>query len=320
MRTARTICAAAAVMAVGLPFIDAARAAAPMVKTPSPGYYRMMLGDFEITALSDGSLRLKVGEVLTHANPARVGKSLARAFLTEPVETSDNAYLINTGAQLVLVDTGTGSTFGPGLGKLAANLQASGYTPDQVDEIYITHMHGDHVGGLLAGARLAFPNATVRADRREADYWLSKEKMDAAPQEARAGFERAMAALGPYVEAGRFKPFDGDTELVPGVRALPSHGHTPGHTTYVVQSKGEKLVLWGDLVHVAAVQFGEPSVTIKYDTDPTAAVAERRKAFATAARDGCWIGAAHLAFPGLGHVRAEGKAYAFVPANYAQLH
>ena len=320
MRSARTICAAAAVMAVGLPFIDAARAAAPMVKTPSPGYYRMMLGDFEITALSDGSLRLKVGEVLTHANPARVGKSLARAFLTEPVETSDNAYLINTGAQLVLVDTGTGSTFGPDLGKLAANLQASGYTPDQVDEIYITHMHGDHVGGLLAGARLAFPNATVRADRREADYWLSKEKMDAAPQEARAGFERAMAALSPYVEAGRFKPFDGDTELVPGVRALPSHGHTPGHTTYVVQSKGEKLVLWGDLVHVAVVQFGEPSVTIKYDTDPTAAVAERRKAFATAARDGCWIGAAHLAFPGLGHVRAEGKAYAFVPANYAQLH
>jgi len=126
--------------------------------------------------------------------------------------------------------------------------------------------------------------------------------------------------LTPYAEAGRFKPFDGDTELVPGVRALASYGHTPGHTTYVIESKGQKLVLWGDLVHVAAVQFGEPSVAIKYDTDPKAAVAERRRAFAAAAREGCWVGAAHLAFPGLGHVRAEGKAYVFVPANYTQLH
>ena len=102
--------------------------------------------------------------------------------------------------------------------------------------------------------------------------------------------------------------------------ALPSHGHTPGHTTYVVESKGEKLVLWGDLLHVAAVQFGEPSVTIKYDNDPKAAAAERRKAFAAAAKGGYWVGASHLAFPGIGHLRAEGTAYAFVPANYAPLH
>jgi glyoxylase-like metal-dependent hydrolase (beta-lactamase superfamily II) len=320
MRTARAICAAATVMAAGLLFIGAAQAAAPMVKKQAPGYYRMMLGDFEITALADGSLPLKASELLTHASPVRVGAALARAFLTEPVETSVNGYLINTGAKLVLVDTGAGNAFGPSLGKLAANLQASGYTPEQVDEVYITHMHGDHVGGLMAGVRLAFPNATVRADRHEADYWLSREKMNAAPQDARAGFERAMAVLNPYVEAGRFKPFDGDTELVPGVRAVARYGHTPGHTIYVVESKGETLVLWGDLLHVAAVQFGEPSVTIKYDTDPKAAAAERGKAFAAAAREGCWVGAAHLAFPGIGHVRAEGKAYAFVPANYTQLH
>ena len=319
MCTARSIRAAAAVMVAGLLFIGVSQAAAPMIKKQAPGYYRMMLGDFEVTALSDGTLQLKASELLTNANPTRVGKSLARAFLVEPVETSVNGFLINTGQKLVLVDTGAGTAFGPSLGKLAANLQASGYTPEQVDEVYVTHMHGDHVGGLLAGVKLAFPNATVRADRREADYWLSKEKMDAAPPDARDGFAHAMALLSPYVAAGRFKPFDGDTELVPGVRALASYGHTAGHTTYVVESKGQKLVLWGDLMHVAAVQFGEPSVTIKYDKDAQAAAAQRSKAFAAAARDGYWVGAAHLAFPGIGHLRAEGRAYAFAPANYTQL-
>ena len=320
MRTARAIRVSAAVMAAGLVFVGPVQAAAPMVKKQAPGYYRMMLGDFEVTALTDGWLPVKPSELLTNTSPARVGKSLARAFLSEPVETSVNVYFINTGTKLVLVDTGVGGAHGPNLGKLAANLLASGYTPEQVDEVYVTHMHGDHIGGLMADVRRAFPNATVRAARREADYWLSKERMEAAPQDARSGFERAMAMFTPYVTAGRFRPFDGDTELVPGVRALASYGHTPGHTSYVVESKGEKLVLWGDLIHVAAVQFGEPAVTIKYDKEPKAAAAERRKAFAAAAQGGYWVGAAHLAFPGIGHVRAEGRAYAFVPANYAPLH
>ena len=317
MHSRQTIHAA---VAAGIFLCVTAQAAAPMVKKQAPGYYRMMLGDFEVTALTDGWLQVMPSELLTNTSPARVAKSLARAFVSEPVDTSVNVYLINTGTKLVLIDTGVGGAHGPNLGKLAANLQASGYQPQQVDEVYLTHMHGDHIGGLMADVRLAFPNSTVRADRREAAYWLSKEKMDAAPQDARSSFQRAMAVLTPYVAAGRFKPFDGDTELVPGVRALPSHGHTPGHTTYVVESKGEKLVLWGDLLHVAAVQFGEPSVTIKYDNDPKAAAAERRKAFAAAAKGGYWVGASHLAFPGIGHLRAEGTAYAFVPANYAPLH
>ena len=320
MRTTRAICTAATALAAAVLLLGAAEAVAPAVKKQAPGYYRMMLGDFEITALSDGTMPLKVGELLTNANAARTAKSLSRAFLTEPVETSVNAYLVNTGSKLVLIDTGAGNAFGPSLGKLSANLQAAGYQVDQVDEVYITHMHGDHIGGLMSGIRITFPNAIVRADRHDAEYWLSKEKMAAAPADARAGFERSMAVLGPYQDAGRFKPFDGDTELIPGVRAMASYGHTPGHTTYVVESKGQKLVLWGDLMHVAAVQFGEPSVTVKFDTDSKLAAAERRKAYAAAARDGYWVGAAHLSFPGIGHLRAEGKAYAFVPANYAQLH
>ena len=305
----------AIVLFVGFP----AFAAAPLAKTQAPGYYRMMLGDFEVTALSDGTVPLAVDTLLTNTSPVKVKRALDRWFLKEPVDTSVNAYLINTGTKLILVDAGAGALFGPTLGKLSNSLRASGYRPDQVDEIYITHMHPDHVGGLMAGDKLAFPNATVRADKHDADYWLSQSNMDAAPKDGKDSFKGAMASINPYVAAGKFKTFDGDTELVPGIKAMASPGHTPGHSTYVVESKGQKLVLWGDLMHVAAVQFAEPSVTIKFDTDSKSAAVQRKRAYADAAGKGYWVAAAHLAFPGVGHVRAEGNGYAWVSANYAPL-
>jgi glyoxylase-like metal-dependent hydrolase (beta-lactamase superfamily II) len=297
--------------------VVSAQAAAPMVKTQAPGYYRMMLGDFEVTALSDGTLPLPVTELLTNTTPEKVKRALARAALKDPVDTSVNGYLINTGTKLVLIDTGAGALFGPTVGNLVNNLKAAGYQPEQVDEIYITHMHGDHVGGLMAGDKIVFPNATVRADKHEADYWLSQANMDAAPKDAKGFFQGAMTSLNPYIAAGKFTPFDGATELVPGVKAMASPGHTPGHTTYVVESKGDKLVLWGDLMHVAAVQFAEPSVTIRFDVDSKAAARARKLAYADAAKNGYWVGAAHIAFPGLGHLRAEGSGYLWIPANYS---
>jgi glyoxylase-like metal-dependent hydrolase (beta-lactamase superfamily II) len=295
----------------------AGQAAAPMTKGQAPGYYNMMLGDFEVTVLSDGTVDLAVAKLLTRTTPAKVAAALKRAYLKDPVQTSVNGFLINTGAKLVLVDTGAAGLFGPTLGNLAANLKAAGYQPEQVDEIYITHMHPDHVGGLMAGDKMVFPNAVVRADKRDADFWLSQANLDKAPEANKGFFQGAMASLNPYVTAGKFKPFNGDTDLVPGIRALASHGHTPGHTTYVVESKGEKLVLIGDLVHVAAVQFPDPTVTIGFDSDSKAALAQRQKAFAAAAKGGYWVGAAHIAFPGIGHIQAAGKGYNWVPANYS---
>ena len=319
MRSQRLFVRLFAATLAGMLAVAVAHAAAPMAKTQAPGYYRMMLGDFEVTALSDGTLGLPVTKLLTNTTPEKVKKALARADLTDPLETSVNAYLINTGDKLVLVDTGAGVLFGPTLGTLLANLKASGYQPEQVDEIYITHMHGDHVGGLMSGDKLAFPNAVVRADKHDADYWLSKANMDAAPKDAKDFFLGAMSSINPYAAAGKFKPFDGNTDLVPGVRAIASRGHTPGHTTYVVESKGNKLVLWGDLMHVAAVQFPNPAVTIQFDTDSKSAAKERAKAFADAAKHGYWVGAAHLPFPGVGHLRSEGSGYAWLPANYTAL-
>ena len=291
-------------------------AAAPQVKTQAPGYYRVMLGDFEVTALSDGTVPLPMDKLLTNTRPGQVDKALKRDFLKVPLDTSVNGYLVNTGSKLVLIDTGAANLFGPTLGNLIANLKAAGYQPEQVDEIYITHMHADHVGGLMAGDKLAFPNATVRADQHDADFWLSKANLDKAPADAKGFFQGAMASLNPYVAAGKFKPFDGDTELVPGIKAVAARGHTPGHSTYLVESQGQKLALWGDLMHVAAVQFAQPSVTIQFDTDSQAAAAQRKRAYAAAVKQGYLVGSAHLSFPGLGHLRRDGTGYAWVPVNY----
>ncbi len=306
-----------ALAALAMAALTAAHAGAPQAKGQAPGWYRMALGDFEVTALSDGTVELPVDKLLTNAPADRIQALLARSYLKAPVETSVNGYLVNTGSKLVLIDVGAAGLFGPTLGKLVANLKASGYQPEQVDEIYITHMHPDHVGGLVADGKAVFPNAVVRADTREGGFWLSQANMDAAPADSKGFFQGAMASLNPYVAAGKLKPFDGATDLVPGIRAVPAPGHTPGHTIYVVESKGSKLVAWGDLMHVAAVQFVQPSVTIQFDSDSKAAAPQREKNYADAAGKGYYVAVAHVAFPGIGQLRADGSGYAWVPANYS---
>lgn len=315
-----TLLRAAIAGLLALPLVGPAAPAsanAPMVKTQAPGYYRMMLGDFEITALSDGTADLPMDKVMTGITPAKVLAALAKAYLKSPVETSVNCYLVNTGTKLVLIDAGAGKLFGPTLGKLLGSLKAAGYKPEQVDEIYITHMHPDHVGGLALDGKASFPNAIVRAHKAEGEQWLTQSNMDAAPNEAKDWFRGAMTSLNPYVASGKYKPFEGEAELVPGVRAYPTVGHTHGHTFYVVESKGQKLVLWGDIMHLAAVQFADPSVAIQFDTDSKKATAQRKKAFADAAKQGYFIGVSHLSFPGIGQLRAEGKGYRYYPVNYA---
>ena len=308
-----------AMIAAGSLASSIATAAAPMVKKSAPGYYRTMLGDFEITVLSDGTVNLPMDKLLKNSSVEATNKAFEKYYLKSPIETSVNTYLVNTGSKLVMVDTGAAGLFGPTLGNLITNLKASGYQPEQIDEIYITHMHGDHVGGLMAGDKMAFPNAIVRADKRDADFWLSEANRDKAAEGDKGGFMGAMMSINPYVKAGKFSPFSGATDLVPGVKAMPSYGHTAGHTTYMVESKGEKLVLWGDLMHAAAVQFDKPGVTIAFDSDHKAAASERAKAYADAAKHGYLVGATHISFPGLGRLRASGKGYLWVPVNYTVL-
>jgi glyoxylase-like metal-dependent hydrolase (beta-lactamase superfamily II) len=294
-----------------------AAAGAPQAKGQAPGWYRMMVGDFEVTALSDGTVGLPVDKLLTNTTPAHVQSVLAKSYLKVPVETSVNGFLVNTGSKLVLIDAGAANLFGPTLGNLVNNLKASGYQPEQVDEIYITHLHADHVGGIAANGQTVFPNAIVRTDKRDGDFWLSKENLEKAPEAMKGFFQGAQASMKPYVDAGKYKPFDGNTELVPGIRAVASYGHTPGHTVYAIESKGQKMMFWGDLMHVAAVQFPEPSVTIQFDTDSKRAAPQRQKAYADAAKGGYYVAIAHVSFPGIGQLRSEGKGYRWLPVNYS---
>jgi glyoxylase-like metal-dependent hydrolase (beta-lactamase superfamily II) len=296
-------------------------AEAAQVKKSGASYYRFMLGKFEVTALSDGTTPLPIDELLTKTTPDQVKKALATNYITPPYEMNFNAYLVNTGDKLVLIDAGAGALFGPNLGKMVDALKASGYTPEQVDEIYITHMHSDHVGGLVADGKAVFPHAVVRADKREGDFWLSQANLDKAGKDEKGSFQNAQAALKPYVSADRYKPFDGATPLVPGIRSMPLPGHTLGHAGYVVESEGQKLLVWGDVIHVGAVQFAEPSVTIHFDADSKLAEATRLKLLADAARQGYWIAGAHLSFPGVGHVHAAGNSrYTWVPVSYTTVH
>lgn len=319
----RTLSSTALAVALALGAFAAptmAFAAAPQVKTQAPGFYRTMLGDFEITALSDGTIDAPFDKLLSEP-AAKTTAALRKAFLGVPTETSTNAYLVNTGAKLILIDTGAGALFGPTLGKLAANLEAAGYKPEQVDDILITHMHPDHVGGLVANGAIVFPNATIHADQHDADYWLSQATLDKASADPKSFVPEfvkgAMASLNPYIAIGKFQPIHGSGEILPGIKAWSSYGHTVGHTSYIVESKGQKMIVAGDLIHAGAVQFTDPSVTIGFDTDKKAASASRETVFTLAAREGALVGAAHISFPGLGHLRAQGKSWLWVPVNYS---
>lgn len=195
----------AAVAALALMGVDmSALASAPQVRTQAPGYSRVMLGAFEITALYDTGFKLATG-ILRNASPAQLQHLLSQGFLAGPKAPATlMAYLVNTGSNLVLVDTGCGHLHKPSVSYLLENLRAAGYQPAQVDTILITHMHGDHVAGLVdeKGA-IVFPNAKVHVSQLDCDFWLSQKIARAAPDAARHFFVNAQASAAPYIASGQ---------------------------------------------------------------------------------------------------------------------
>lgn len=297
-----------------------AQAASTPVGTQVPGYHRLQLGELEITALYDG-YNVIDRSLLKGASEQDIQRLLADRFLDESgVQTAVNAFLINTGDRLVLIDTGSAQCFGPSLGRVGDNLSASGYRPEQVDLILLTHLHPDHVCGLRDqnGGR-AFPNAQVRASKTDADYWLSEEQANNAPESKRPMFKMARESILPYISASRFGTFTVDDPLLPGLTAVAAPGHTPGHTGYRFDTAQGSLLFWGDIVHSHAVQFARPEVAIDYDSDQARAVETRRALLAETAENRWWIGGAHLPFPGIGHVHADGQGYRWVPLEYSPL-
>ena len=311
--------AAGAVGAIGSTvFVPlAAKAKAPLVGTQAPGYYRVMVGDVEVTALSDGAAQFPIADLYVNTTPEQARLALANAFQGTPTYLSVNAYLLNFGDRLVLLDAGTSDLMGPALGKLPANMIASGYHPDQVDDVVITHIHPDHTGGLTLAGNKVFANATVHVPEPDAAFWLSAENKAAAPEDAHAFFDQAVAALTPYIDSGKLVKYAPDAPAIEGmVNTTFRPGHTPGHSALWIESKGEKFVYWGDITHGDVVQFDDPNIAIAFDGDTDMAIKSREAAFAEAVQEKYLVAGCHVAFPGVGHVREDATMYDWVPMNY----
>jgi glyoxylase-like metal-dependent hydrolase (beta-lactamase superfamily II) len=309
-----------AVAALGGTVLSAfpALAKAPFAGAQAPGVYRLKVGAFEVTVLSDGWVPLETK--LFSGDAESAAKRLESAFLPkDKIATSVNEWLVNTGDKLVLVDTGTSNVFAPTLGRMAKNLAAAGVDASAVDAVILTHMHPDHAAGLLTtDKKIAFPNANVHVHEAEFGFWTSEEISGKAPDEVKPFFEIARNSIKPYADAGKVTMFKNDGELLPGIGVIAAPGHTMGHTMVRVSSQGRDLLLWGDIVHNAALQFPEPERALAFDTDQAMAIASRNRVFDMVATDRLLIAGAHLPFPGLGHVAKAATGFAYVPVPWSE--
>ena len=277
--------------------------------------YRLKVGQDEVIALSDGDFGLDTSQLLIAPAGVRLPMLLQSAHDGQVVTTSVNAYLVKTGGKLVLIDTGAADQLGDSLGKLGKSLAKAGIDPSKIDAVLLTHLHIDHVSGLMHGGTPTFPNATVWVDRRELAFWSDPSNAPKVDPVLRGTFDVVAKTLSPYRDKGQLKTFTGGAKVAPDIVATDTVGHTPGHTSFVLKSQGQQLVFWGDLIHVGDVQFPAPAITIRFDFDQPAAAQERNKALARAASSGTWIAGSHLAFPGMGHVKKNGDAFVWEPAG-----
>jgi glyoxylase-like metal-dependent hydrolase (beta-lactamase superfamily II) len=304
---------------IAAPFVtpSIAFAKAPYAVVQAPGFYRLKIGSVEVTALSDGTVALPLAKLYTNTTEQHAQSALNDAFLPDIIPTSVNAFLVNTGERLVLIDAGTGAYLGASLGKLVANIEASGYKTHDIDDVVLTHIHTDHSGGLVSNGKRTFSNATLRVNEREAKFWLSADNAKAATGVVKQHFAEAYQCVTPYVKAGKFETFADNAAPVPGLGSILYVGHTPGHSAITLESEGQKIVFWGDITHGDILQFDEPGVAIEFDIDQKAAVAARDTAFKQAVDGKYLVAGAHIAFPGIGHVRKDTTNYDWLPVNYA---
>src|SRR5712691_7445539 len=314
MRFAAALLAAlSGLVAVSTP----ALASAPQIQNQVPGFFRLKVGDLEVTALCDASAVFD--QHWLNGNKATMD-GVAKGLRQDPhlLDAADLGFLVNTGKQLILVDAGAGTWYGGGaFGRLAGSLRSAGYTPEQVDLVLITHLHADHVGGLTShdGDRV-FPNAEVYVGKAESDFWLSPEIAAKAPKDAQPFFQSAQAIAAPYIKAGKWRTFSGSEPIVDGMQLVPLPGHTPGHTGYEFSSKGQKILFWGDIVHALRVQLQRPEVTAVFDIDQTAAAATRHQLLTRLAREDVVIAGPHMNFPALGRLHKDGSGYSGAPVVF----
>ncbi|MFH3942146.1 MBL fold metallo-hydrolase [Acinetobacter nosocomialis] len=286
-----------------------------------PGYYKHQFGNYRITSLLDGTIYLdpKLFKNLSQAEKTKILTKYA-AVNEKGVQTSVNAFLVDDGKSLTLVDSGASSCFGPQLGSIAKNLELAGYQLANVKTVLLTHLHPDHVCGIAQNGKAVFPNATIYAHEREADYWLNPASEKTVPADKKENYlgtvKNIKAALAPYQAKKAFKTFK-DGDVIQGFEVINTQGHTPGHHSFRLKSKGQQIVFVGDIVHSHSLQFDAPKTGVDFDVNSEQAINTRLKMFAEISNKQQWVAAPHLPFPGIGHVyKVNAEQYQWIPLYF----
>jgi glyoxylase-like metal-dependent hydrolase (beta-lactamase superfamily II) len=268
------------------------------------------IGDITVTAVSDGVLDT-AHDVVLGLDPAECAR-LTGIAVGKPIPLHVNCFLVRLENRWVLIDTGAGRSMALTLGLLPKNLQAFGVSPDAVDEILLTHCHSDHSNGLIdAAGRAVFPNARLTLHEKEAAFWLDRAEAVEDSERVRRNTKATRVSTAPYRDRMRCIA---DGEVLPGIAAVLRAGHTPGHVNWLIRSGNDRLLIWGDIVHLAAVQVPRPDTGLVFDVDPVAASASRKRVFEWLADERVAIAGAHLDFPGFGHIVRSGGGFAYQPA------
>ena len=301
----------------------AVNAAAPPVGKQNAGFYRYKVGTFEVTVVTDGSNVGKLADAyVANADRAAVSKALEADFLDkEMIRGMYTPVVVNTGSKLVAIDTGLGlgmhAQSKGAVGQYHGNLKAAGIDVAQVDTVIISHFHGDHINGLVGpDNKPMFPNAEIMVPATEWAFWTDESNTGKLPEVARGqmgNVKRVFGALGNKVtryEAGK--------ELVPGITAVASPGHTPGHTSHIVANGNDKVLVQADITAGAASIFvRNPEWQFMFDTDKPQAVATRKKLYDMAAADRMMVQGYHFPFPAVAYVEKSGSGYRLVPVPWS---
>jgi glyoxylase-like metal-dependent hydrolase (beta-lactamase superfamily II) len=284
----------AAALAPGL-----GRAAAPLQGPTMRLSNRFALGAFEVTALLAGTRTVEKPKEIFGLNvsDADFAAASAAAFIpTDKAQFFFTPTLVNTGAELILFDTGLSAQ------GITAALTEAGVTPDQIDTVVITHMHGDHIGGLMTDGAPTFANARYVTGAAEHNHWSGANN---------EGFQKNVAPLN-----DKFSFLDDGGAVASGITAMLAAGHTPGHMAYQIESNGQRLVLIADMANHFAWSVERPDWEVRFDADKAAAAATRRKVFGMLAADRVPFIGYHMPFPALGYVATSGDGFRYVPASY----
>ena len=324
--TRRSVLSAAAAtagaLASGLP-VAPARAAAPAAGKQAPGFYRYKVGDIEVTVATDGASTFPLPETfVVNAKKDEVAKALAEAHRDPATVTVPyTPIVLNTGGKLVVIDTGQGEATlersKGATGQFLTNLKAAGIDPGAVDMVVISHFHGDHVNGLLgADGKPAFPNAEVLVPRPEWAFWMDDGEMSRAPagrmQDLFKNNRRVFDAL-----QRKVTQYEWGKEVAPGVTAVGTPGHTPGHTSYVVASGNAKVYVQSDVTNVPVLFARRPGWHIVFDQDPKMAEETRRKVYDMVSAEKLLLQGFHYPFPSLAHLEKTADGYREVPAPWS---